>query len=212
MLVFLDDSGDPGFKLDRGSSSHLVMAACAFADHRDVERAAEAIHAYRAQIGWLDFREFHFTKCSRDVRLGFLNAVAGHDFFVRAVVIDKSRLISTHRRSRPGELHNYAIRALLTHSNGAIADAKIKIDGRDTKTFKLKNAAYFRRVVNDERPGTISEISTADSSRNVMIQLADMVAGAIHRSYNADKVDAKLYRAVLQRRLRDSRSSVWEFR
>ncbi|WP_378144705.1 DUF3800 domain-containing protein [Cnuibacter sp. UC19_7] len=83
---------------------------------------------------------------------------------------------------------------------------------RDTKAFRLKDAGYFHRVVKDECPGTIREISTADSARNVMIQLADMVAGAIHRSYSSTKPDAKLYRAVLQRRLRDARSSIWEFR
>ncbi|WP_203585958.1 DUF3800 domain-containing protein [Subtercola lobariae] len=109
-------------------------------------------------------------------------------------------------------MHNYAIRSLLTHTHGTIADAKIKIDGNDTKTFRLQNAAYFRRVVNDECPGTIREISTADSSKNVMIQLADMVVGAIHRSYKPDKNDCRLYRALLAKRLNDRRSSVWEFK
>ena len=108
-------------------------------------------------------------------------------------------------------MHNYAIRALLTHTYGTITDAKIKIDGNDTKAFRIQNAAYFRRV-NDERPGTIREISTADSKRNVMIQLADMVAGAIHCSYRPEKADARLYRALLAKRFNDGRSSVWEFR
>ena len=172
----------------------------------------DSIQAYRDSLGWSESREFHFTKCSIDVRKGFLNAVAGHDFFVRAIVIDKQSLMSTHLRSNPRDMHNYAIRQLLTHSYGLIRSAKIKVDGADTKAFKLNNASYFRRVVNDECPDTIADISTADSKRNVMIQLADMVAGAIHRSYKLDKPDRLIYKSLIARRLNEKRSSVWDFK
>lgn len=37
MLVFLDDSGDPGFKLDRGSSAFFVIACVIFEDKLDAE-------------------------------------------------------------------------------------------------------------------------------------------------------------------------------
>ncbi len=31
-IVFIDDAGDPGFKIDRGSSTHFVIACVIFDD------------------------------------------------------------------------------------------------------------------------------------------------------------------------------------
>ncbi|MBI2315295.1 DUF3800 domain-containing protein [Candidatus Daviesbacteria bacterium] len=39
MLVFIDDSGDPGFKLDKGSTSHFIIACVIFED--DLEALIE---------------------------------------------------------------------------------------------------------------------------------------------------------------------------
>ncbi|MDP2952974.1 MAG: DUF3800 domain-containing protein [Chloroflexota bacterium] len=33
MLVFVDESGDPGLKLEQGSSTHFVVALVIFEDH-----------------------------------------------------------------------------------------------------------------------------------------------------------------------------------
>ncbi|MFA5033728.1 MAG: DUF3800 domain-containing protein [bacterium] len=40
MLVFLDDSGDPGFKVEKGSSPVFVIALVVFDDHLDAEETA----------------------------------------------------------------------------------------------------------------------------------------------------------------------------
>lgn len=48
-----------------------------------------------------------------------------------------------------------------------------------------------------------------DSKGNVLIQLADMVAGAIHRSYSVDKTDKDIYKNIIERR---HSISVWKFR
>ena len=46
-----------------------------------------------------------------------------------------------------------------------------------------------------------------DSRENVLIQLADMVAGALRRHAEGDKDDGPLYRNAIARRLED----VWDF-
>lgn len=51
MLVLIDESGDPGFKLVRGSSSHFVVAMVVFDDFTDAELRA----ARRMEDLW-DFR------------------------------------------------------------------------------------------------------------------------------------------------------------
>jgi hypothetical protein len=46
-----------------------------------------------------------------------------------------------------------------------------------------------------------------DSKNNVLIQLADMVAGTLRRHAEEEKKDAIEYRTILQKRIED----VWNF-
>jgi len=69
MLVFIDDSGDPGFKLDKGSTKYFIIAMVIFDDDLEAEKTAVAIKEFRRELKWPDYREFRFYKLSRDIRL-----------------------------------------------------------------------------------------------------------------------------------------------
>jgi Protein of unknown function (DUF3800) len=50
MLVFIDESGDPGFKLKRGSTPIFVAALVAFRDHDQARAAQAAIEAAAVRL------------------------------------------------------------------------------------------------------------------------------------------------------------------
>ncbi len=50
MHVFIDDSGDPGFKLNKGSSSHFVIAMVIFDDELEIEKTAVAIKELKRKL------------------------------------------------------------------------------------------------------------------------------------------------------------------
>lgn len=56
-------------------------------------------------------------------------------------------------------------------------------------------------------PPLIRDLKIVDSRENVLIQLADMVAGPLRRHAEADKDDGELYRQAIASRLED----VWDF-
>ena len=64
-LVFIDDSGDPGFKSE--SSDNFVMAAALFIDPEVAESLMHEIDDYRKSLGWKYNHEFKFTKNPKDV-------------------------------------------------------------------------------------------------------------------------------------------------
>ena len=47
-----------------------------------------------------------------------------------------------------------------------------------------------------------------DSKSNVLVQLADMVAGSINRAQNKKKKDRDIYRNIIKKRIEDE----WTFR
>ena len=65
---------------------------------------------------------------------------------------------------------------------------------------------YLRRELNHPDRKIISHLRFVNSKENVLIQLADMVAGAIYRSFS-HKSDANIYREIIKKREED----VWIF-
>lgn len=206
MLVLIDESGDPGFKLVRGSSSHFVVAMVIFDDYTEAERASAAIADLRARLRLKT--EFKFSKSSDGVKNAFFDCVCGCRFTVRAIVVDKSVIYRDSLRERKDLFYNYFVQMLLRHDNGALCDARIKIDGSGDRRFKNELNSYLRKQL---RPGQVRNIKFAESHRDHLIQLADMVAGAILRSYRAaDRKDAVRWRQILKRAGREG--DVWDFR
>lgn len=89
MLVFLDESGDPGRKIDRGSSLFFTVALVVFNDRDEATRCDERIRLLRSELNLPGSYEFHFSENSHRVRCAFLEAVAPYDFFYHAFVLNK---------------------------------------------------------------------------------------------------------------------------
>lgn len=205
MLVLIDESGDAGFKLVRGSSSHFVVAMVVFDDFDEAERAGAAIDALRTRLRIKT--EFKFSKSHDDIKDAFFDCVCGHCFRVRALVVDKSIIYRESLRECKDLFYNYFVQMLLRHDHGALQGARIKIDGSGGRRFKNELNAYLRQQLH---AGQIRSIRFAESHRDNLIQLADMVAGAILRSYRGnDRKDATRWRQMLTRsgRMED----VWDF-
>lgn len=54
----------------------------------------------------------------------------------------------------------------------------------------------------------LEDVRIVDSQNNVLIQLADMVAGTLRRHAEQEKADAIQYRNLIAKRIED----VWEFK
>lgn len=65
MLVFVDESGDPGLKLEQGSSTHFVVALVIFEDHDEAQAADDRIGLLRRELRLDPRYEFRFNKCRR---------------------------------------------------------------------------------------------------------------------------------------------------
>lgn len=201
MLVLIDESGCSGFKLGKGSTPRFVVGMVVFHDYVEAERASRGIADARAALRVKP--EFKFSKCSDWARDGFFRAVDTYAFQVRALVIDKAKIYSPHLRSNPDSFYNYFVQLLVGRSGGALIGANVKIDGSGDREFKRALSVYLRREVG---PGKIGKLRFSDSRQDNLIQLADMVTGAIARSYSG-RPDANRWRSMLARKI----ANVWEF-
>ena len=209
MLVFLDDSGDPGFKVEQGSSPSFVIALVIFDDHLEAEKCAVAIKELRRELGLSDQYEFRFSGTKKAFRLAFLNIVARFQFRVRAIVMHKRRIYGSRLQSSRDSFYRYAIKMVLKRSHGRIRAASLRIDGHGDREFRRELRAYLSREIRPKEGDApiISKIKTVDSKRDVLIQLADMLAGTLRRRADGVKSDQQEYYEAIRVRLED----VWEF-
>ena len=207
MLVFIDDSGDPGFKIEKGSSPVFVIVCVIFDDELEAEKTAVAIKELRRKLKKSDYFEFKFNKANRKFRLKFIEHVASFKFRVRSIVFEKSKVRSNELKTSKQSFYNYAIKMVLKHNFGKIKEAKIRLDGHGDRIYKREVIRYLRKELNNKKNRVFKKLQFVDSKSNVLIQLADMIAGAIHRKYEFDKSDANLYYSAIKKRVED----LWEF-
>lgn len=181
MHVFVDDSGDPGFKFGKGSSNFLVYSACTFLTAEEVFRASAGIREVKNQYGLNQRVEMKFTKSKPALRRDFLTQIEKLQLASTSIVLDK-------RKIRPTSAINLQIMMLseLLYSSGLnLASAKVFLDGQGSRGL----IHAIQRSLNNLEVGpvrSIREVKFADSAKNDLIQLADMIAGSIHRSFEKE--------------------------
>ena len=204
MLVLIDESGDAGFKITRGSTPYFVVAMVIFREFNEAERTSSIIAETRERLRIKP--EFKFNKCHPNVRDGFFEAVSTCNFSVRAVVVEKARIYSDNLREDKERFYSFFVKSLLKYDNDVLQGARIKIDGSGDREFKQELERYLRRQCQE---GKIASVKFSESHRDNLIQLADMAAGAIARSYRQDdRKDADRWRKMLGRKIED----VWDFK
>jgi len=207
MLVFIDDSGDPGFKVERGSSPVFVIACVIFDDELEAEKTAVAIKELRRKLKKSDFFEFKFNKGSREIRVAFLECVRSFGFRVRAIVFNKSLVRSRELKSSRQSFYSYAIKTVLQHNSGTIKEAKLRLDGHGDRTYKREVVKYLRRELNRSEKKVFRKLQFVDSRANVLIQMADVIAGSIYRNFSGLKSDSGEYLKLIRKKVED----LWKF-
>jgi len=208
MLVFIDDSGDPSFKINKGASKNFVICCVIFDDELEAEKVAVAIKELRRKLKFSDRVEFKFNGSTFKTRTAFLGEVSKYKFRVRALVVDKAKVKSGLLKNDKQSFYSYFIKTVLQYNKGTIKNAKIRIDGSGDRIFRKKFLTYLRKQLNSKQQKVISNITLVDSKTNVLIQLADMVAGTIRRYKENEKEDAPKYWSKIKNRIEDC----WEFK
>lgn len=183
-LIFIDDSGDPGFKFNRGSSRYFVVACVIFNSKISAEYTSANIKMLKEQMGWKQEREFKFHRANDEQKKLFFDTIKKHNFMIRATVVDKNKIVEpTLRKSE--SFYSYVIKEAL-NNYADMKMAQVSLDGSGNKNFRKKSTAEIRKTINKNNRRMV-EFRLVDSKSDVLIQLADMIAGAINAKYDKTK-------------------------
>jgi hypothetical protein len=203
-LVFLDDSGDPGFKFGRSSSRHFVIACVIFDRNAAAEQVACAMRAFREERGWNPGYEFKFNKLEKRIVKDLLRRVAPFDYRIRAVRVDKTLIRGAEMQSKAESFYSFVIAQVLDRIP-SLRDADVRLDGQAGRKQRRAAGAYYRRRLNAETR-RVARLRFVDSRTDNLIQLADLAAGSIYREAQ-DKTDAAGNVEILKPRIEE----IWDF-
>jgi hypothetical protein len=206
VLIFIDDSGDPGFRIEKGSSAVFIIALVIFRDTLEAEKTSLAIKELRRKLKVSDLYEFKFNKTNKKFRNAFFNAVNSFGFKVRAIVVDKKKIYSPRLRNYKENFYNYIIMQVLRNSD-KIKDAKLRFDKRGEKTLRNELRVYLSRELDNKNKKIFKDLKFVDSRQNTLIQLADMSAGSVF-AYYTGKDKSYLSKLKADKRIED----VWEYK
>jgi hypothetical protein len=139
VLVFIDESGDPGFKVDRGASPIFVAVTVIF--EQDQHAAITQLAIEGSQARRIHKPEFKFSECGDRVRDLFFEAVRCCPFRVRGVLIRKEVIYSPRLKADRDRFYAHFVKSMMKYDSGLLANAKIISDGSGIVNFETTSIA-----------------------------------------------------------------------
>lgn len=205
MLIFIDESGDPGFSFKRGSSKVFILALVIFLSEKDAEKTAHVIENFKQREWKGRNREIKFHGISKKERIKILKEIKDCNFRIRVMIVKKNSVDSNRLKKNISTYYNFFLKQLLAHNREILEDANIRLDGTAGREFKKSISSYLRK---DLKKKAIKNFKFVESEKDVLIQLTDIVAGSIHRTYQRDKDDKKIYKDIIKGKIDEE----WIFR
>ncbi|MBM3261115.1 DUF3800 domain-containing protein [Candidatus Kaiserbacteria bacterium] len=200
MLVFIDESGDPGLNLDEGSSRFFTVGLLVFEDHDEAIACDQRIQLLKKEVGWPANEEFHFKRNSDRIRKAFLAAVAPYNFFYYGIAINKDpKKLYGEGFKNTKSFYKYACGLVFENAKEKLQSAIVVIDKSGSLDFRMQLASYLKRKINAGEK-KIKKVKMQRSEANNLLQLADYIASTVNRSVTNTKHSSDDFRKMIAHR------------
>jgi hypothetical protein len=199
MHIYIDESGDTGFKFAQGSSRYFVVTMLLV---DDMEAVSTAVDRVRTELGWpsTSTREFKFFKTDHAERRSFLQAMRSQPLRARILVVDKGRLEAPSLRKKEA-FYDFLVKLAVQYHCTDVVNAILTID----ESFKGKSKQVnFKTLIRKELNAgrgpkrRLDDVRYQSSHANNLLQCVDMITGAIARSYEKGEDE---FRSIIEKRI-----------
>ena len=190
--LWLDESGDSGFRFERGSSKYFVVVFVYLeGDNIDEETAKieKQINRLKEKFSLTADYEFKFSRCKNKLKQEFLEESLKFPIKYKVIVVNKKKLGPPVLKSR--ELYCEMVRRLLYDNDPPLEKAIFVVDEVIVKIRQREFKGVLRRYLSKNM---IKKIIQKRSKGEVMIQFADMISGSIFRKY--ERQDDKFWKMI----------------
>jgi hypothetical protein len=174
--IYIDESGTPD--VENLKPRFFVVAAIVVESRRELagfeDRFRSAAQAIKRPLD----HELRSAGLSLKKRARVLRELSLLDFQWAAVAFDKARLTRTGFSS-PKRFYRFALQFLIGDLLMTAWQADLVIDENSTKAFQAETERHIREQNSGLPVQRLGKIKFSDSSKARLVQLADLVAGAV---------------------------------
>ncbi|PIP40155.1 hypothetical protein COX18_07640 [Candidatus Desantisbacteria bacterium CG23_combo_of_CG06-09_8_20_14_all_40_23] len=146
MLVFIDEAGDTGRKIEKGSSRFFVISLVLFDEYEEANVCDQRIKLLRKELKISENYEFHFTENSKRIRIEFLKAIQPYNFMYVTVVINKDdQKLWGPGFSTKESFYKYACQMAFTNAMPYLNEAIVILDESGNPEFRNRLATYLKK-------------------------------------------------------------------
>ena len=202
MLTFVDESGDTGFRFGCGSSPFFTVTLVLFRDVESAKACTSAIDVLRRRSGRRRSREYRFSSCNHSTRMRFLKCVTGQGFEYASIVVNKKKLYGkgfTYKNS----FIKCVMKYVFSNVASVLRDAKVVVDSTGDRDFRRTLQTYLKQEIKpDGRVSPISQVRMRASHSDNLIQLADMICGAVAHAHADPECQNTEYEEIVRKHRR----------
>jgi hypothetical protein len=184
-VIFLDESGNPD--INDLHPRVFVIAAVVIGSRQDISGLDQRFKNAFATIKRSEDHEFRTAGLSVAKHARVLRELSLLEYQWAAACFDKQKLLS-EGFADPRTFYRYAFQFLVGDLLTIAWQADLVIDENSTPDFQVALEQYLRRQNSGLPINKLGSIKFTASSKERLIQLADLVAGAVRRSVNGDRV------------------------
>ena len=188
MHVYLDESGDLGFDLNKkGTSNHFVITMLLTREPKRVANCVKRLKTTALRKKYKKMPEIKFNNSPLSFKRMILRKLAKQNIFVFAFALKKAG-IQSKLHDQKHKVYNYVtgllfdkiLPFLLPEEEIVMVVDKVKRRKIEVDDFNLYLRMKLVMAGDEERRLTIDH---ADSQKNISLQAVDFVAGAIFQKY-----------------------------
>ena len=203
--IFLDESGDLGFK--KTSSKWFLFTIAIVSEPRALERVVNkvwrSLKKKHKRLG--ELHAYHEKDITRERMLKYINEIK--DLKILCVVLNKEK-VYIDLQNQKNYLYNYTANILLErlHTKEIVPAGEpihLYIDRKDTKKYLRENFINYLSNSMKKRRVDRFEIKLHASHENKSLQAIDFISWAIFRKY--EKGDYKFY-DIIKNKIVDERT------
>ena len=182
-----------------GTSEFFIVTAVIFEENDEAEGCDNRIARLRQELKLHERFEFKFNKCNHHLRKRFLEVTSSFDYFYSAMIINKMRLYGPGFHFKE-PFYKYTTKLAFQNCKPYLHEAKVIVDRCGNRLFREQLAKYLKKQINPRgKASIIRKVTMEDSRSNNLLQLADMVCGAVARSYSG-REDRDSFRNIIRHR------------
>lgn len=184
ILAFIDETGDPRF--NDGASSFLEFSAVLIEAKNEAD-IVESLNKIKQKLNLPEFKSSKIRKEKR--RIQILLEIQKIDFKFINLIIDKSKVYGDWK-DYPATFYKYTQKILNSELHRLYSDRAVTIDKFGDENYQNSLKEYLD--ANLQLTLFENTINIGSAKDNVLIQIADFVAGTHRKLNNGDFIKTKL--------------------